>query len=92
MQLQCNLITHQARRGTKDGKNWVIHTADCLIQTIDKDGNVGEAVVEVRLPESAPLTLDRGPHVLDVQPYKNRDGALAYAVRSITPVKAPAKA
>jgi|GEM_PF-3863227 len=92
MQLQCNLITHQARRGTKDGKNWFIHTADCLIQTIDKDGNIGEAVVEVRLPESAPLTLERGPHVLDVQPYKAREGGLAFAVRSITPTKTSPKA
>ncbi len=87
MQLAVELIAHQVRRVTskKDQKQYLFHTADVRFQMSDRDGNVGDAVAEVRLPDEAPLTLDRGMYVLDVQPYKAREGGMAFAVRAIAP-------
>lgn len=91
--VQFYLLTTKLRAGVKDNRPWEIHTATGIVQMTDKDGNVSDEVVEVRLPKDAPKTLPRGMYTLNVEPYQTREKELGFAIRSIVgePVKAASK-
>ncbi len=87
--MQFNLIntTHKSGVAKATGKPYSIHEAQGLIETIDKDGNVGSTVCVMRMPDSAPLGLPRGLYEVDVQPYADREMKVAFAIRKLEPAK-----
>ena len=85
MQLPCQLINHSIRTGKKDGRDWTMNMAQVIVSTTDRDGITSKQAVEIRMPDTQRAILPEGVYLLEVEPYKAKEGGLAFAVRSVKP-------